>query len=377
MTRRHIIVGSIGTTAVVAALAAAWCLDTRAVRTPPAAPGQTADSRLKEYRPPEHGTVTAETVPGDAGPALADAPAAGPNAWAGALRRAILAGDGERLQACRRNGLEQGNGAVADLAGLARDESPAVQLEALRLLVQANTPESIAAALGHVLSLPEGAPLLPDALAIFGECRSDAAVEWLVAFLGTTEHEAVRSRVQAILAAMNDASKPAILAVALEKPADPLHREDAAAALLACDQPSHVAMLEDIVDHAAIPEIRLVAAAALAEVGSPRATRFLVARAVTGPDVPDVRRLIPEIRAVSAQEALLDAAFDRALPVDVREAVVSALGAQRSPRVARALVNLVRDPSTESIRPVIVASAQQAAGPDVRPSGMSNEEMWF
>lgn len=300
------------------------------------------------------------------------------------LREAIVSRDISRISACRTKLLALGEESVSALTSLINCGIQPVEIEALRLLTYIGGPRALAVAIGRVLSLESDDPGLQQYLAVFADCRDPGASEWLADFLGRTEHADMRERILAILKTLRSGDLVLSLAMNMEAPADALHAEDSATALLQCDDPSHAAMLEYLLREADALELRRIAASALANVGSPEAVRFLLVEADEDKDDADIYlAALSSVTSTYGQEELLKAVSDKSLPSPVRQSAVEALSNQMNSRIHTIFQNLGRDEPDAAVASIINISLDNSATTSESDSGTSeapeaiNEELWY
>lgn len=145
---------------------------------------------------------------------------------------------------------------------------------------------------------------------------------------------------------------------------------------------SRVDVLDRLLAHDSDPGTKQSAADSLAAIGTPSACLRLIRRAAEGgEDAPCCLLAIERITSSHAQETLVEAAYDRALPADVRCAAVVALSNHRSRRVRMLLSNLAENEPNEEVC-LVAAEAAGDSGPaddpgTARPSTEAGHEVWF
>lgn len=217
----------------------------------------------------------------------------------------------------------------------------AVEREALRALIHSGRKDALAAALGKLLAVSADSPDLKDYKAIFADCRDPEIAAWLADFMGKTQLADVRDRVLSILAEIRSAEVIAALVEKKKHPRDTLHGEDCAKAVASCRDPSQVQPLKSLLDHEEDETLQKAAASALANIGNAEACGILIEKASASDAIAQYcREALAGVSSSYGQEALIGAAADSSVPVDVRVAVIRALSVQNSVRVQAALKNL-------------------------------------
>ncbi|OGV68157.1 MAG: hypothetical protein A2498_14875 [Lentisphaerae bacterium RIFOXYC12_FULL_60_16] len=219
---------------------------------------------------------------------------------------------------------------------------PAIEIEAMRRLIQAGDPRSLARVLGKMLTLDPSSERTQPYLSVFAECRNPSVPQWLVAALNAVGPGPLRQQAAWLLSILSGPETTLSLSLAIEEASrEALPYETELALMVYRTDISEVQALMDVFDHTTVPELKVSAAFAMAGIGTAEACDFLVGVSLRNdPSAGLALAVIPLIRSAFAQESLLHAALDINLPPPTRVAAVSALQTHTGVRVDTALSNM-------------------------------------
>ena len=148
--------------------------------------------------------------------------------------------------------------------------------------------------------------------------------------------------------------------------------------------PSRIDLLRHLLQHDPEPDVRKLAADRLASLGSPPACRLLISHAAEGgEEALHCLLAIEQVTSSHAQETLIRAAYDSALPADVRSAAIVALSQHKSLRVHTLISNLANAEPNEGVRSVAaqtIADADSDSTNNLSDGGSpaeAEDETWF
>ncbi len=268
-----------------------------------------------------------------------------PAALCAALIEALVSGRGSELSAIRTRLVALGAMAVPAVSALLRSGAEAVEVEAVRLLVQIGNAEGLALAVGRVLTVPREAPAYSLYLAAFADHGSSAVADWLADTLGNAQYAETRERTLDLLYVMRGPAAVAALERAALTPADNMHAQDAIDSLAMRHDPADTASLAVLLasEDAAISE---AAAYGLANVGSGEACETLADATESGTH-PSYAFALASVSSSYAQETLLVLATDSSRSVTVRTSAIQSLSGHSGQRVQTVLANAM--PQEQSV----------------------------
>lgn len=299
------------------------------------------------------------------------------------LKTSAIRIDPAKLRTALADATAAGN--VRELGELLHSGDLHSEIEAVRLLARNGSGEALAAALGKILTVPADSPDYNKFIQAFANCRSAAVAEWLTGFLGQTQTEEVRQRVFSILASLNGPEVIDRLAAGLANPTHARHAGDCAELLAKSSDPQQAAVLRDLLTKGETAEIQTSAARGLAGVGSGEAVTTLIEAGSSAEAVAAASlEALATVDSSYAQETLIEAAVNPALPSDVRRAAVEALSKQPSQRTQTVLVNLGQSTGDPALKTTIEQTLQTAGQgatppPSGNPAGITeiDGEIWF
>lgn len=285
---------------------------------------------------------------------------------------ASLDTDVTRLRAALMGALATGS--PDEMLLLLNSGAPEMRMEAIRQLLQIDSPEAVAAALMSILTLSTADADYDGYIAAFAECHDAVVVEWLCRFLGETQSREGRERALAILGALRGPEVIASLAAQIQAPADSLHAEDCADLLAGARNPAQIGALKGLIDADPSPDTQELAAFGLASVGNAEACSVLIEKGSSdGATASACRDALATVDSGYGQETLIQVALNPDAPSVVRIAAVQALANQQGQRVYTVLANV----GQKSMDPGLQAAIEQAlemTEPDstpVQPGGMA------
>ena len=269
-------------------------------------------------------------------------------ALCGEFARGVVEGDTDKVIELGRKIAGLGDEAVAGLTELANCGDLKVELEALRLLSQIETPKAAAAALGKIINNADNEQLLKQ----FASIRTPAVVALLVKLMGSTNQPDLLESVRNILSSMEgDAVVDALLA-GMNNPTDAYHRQDCAAIMSELSKPSNIPALTQVLEASDDVLARQAAATALAGIGNKDAVEVLAQHAENTPDDSEFSLdALSSVNSPYGPQAILDVASSKTYSQPVRIAAVKAAGNYNSSIVGIELkqrADVERDPEVRS-----------------------------
>lgn len=292
------------------------------------------------------------------------------DALVSALVLAIKDQDGAALTWCRAQLRSLGVDAVEYLTPLIMCGTPAIEIEALRILTQIGTREALVLVVTRVLAVDPDTPDYPAYLAVIQDVHSVEVVQLLTDRLGREASAVLRERVLALLDVMRGPEVAAVLADAIAHDPYGATRSAYLQAVEGRQDPSEVAVLSDVLVTTTDDALAESAAYGLASIGNNKACVTLADRAER-----EAVKIGPSINALASvhssygQQGLMAIASDESRPADVRVASIEALGSQGGPYVLAVLANLGLQADDARV------AAEAAQAHDILQDGSKDESL--